>query len=165
MSSRTCPEIARMLPGIAAIMLLALSVAIRAQDRPADPAHAEHAHVATPVDRAGKRWATDAPLRDGMRRVRQAVQALDHSLHGHPSAAQTANAGSQIEGAVNGMIANCKLDPDADAALHGLLAKFLVGANAAHTGQGLPAALADMQAALKQYPELFDDPTWNAPAN
>jgi hypothetical protein len=100
-----------------------------------------------------------------MRRVRQGVQALEHSQHGHLNAAQMANIGGLIDGAVNDMIANCKLQPDADAALHGLLAKFLVGANAARTGQGLPAALADMQDALQRYPLLFDDPTWDVPAD
>lgn len=150
--------------------LLAVPAAGRTQAQPATPApaaHAEHAHAAAPAAEvpAGKRWATDAPLRDGMRRVRQAVQALEHAEHGHPDAAQSANVAKLIDGAVNDMIANCKLEPDADAALHGLLAKFLVGANAARTGQGIPAALADMQGALQKYPRLFDDPTWNTAAD
>jgi hypothetical protein len=150
--------------------LLAAPAAGRTQAQSATPApaaHAEHAHAAAPAtgNPAGRHWPTDAPLRDGMRRVRQGVQALEHSQHGHLNAAQMANIGGLIDGAVNDMIANCKLQPDADAALHGLLAKFLVGANAARTGQGLPAALADMQDALQRYPLLFDDPTWDVPAD
>ncbi|MGH8089981.1 MAG: DnrO protein [Rudaea sp.] len=150
--------------------LFAVPATGRTQTQPATPApatHAEHAHAAAPAAAvpAGKRWATDAPLRDGMRRVRQAVQALEHAEHGHLDATQTTNIAGLIDGAVNDMIANCKLDPDADAALHALLAKFLVGAHAARTGQGIPAALADMQGALKRYPLLFDDPGWDASAN
>ena len=87
------------------------------------------------------------------------------AAHGHLNAAQTADVAKRIDGAVNDMIANCRLKPDADVALHGLLAKFLVGTNAARTGQGIPAALADMQVALQKYPRLFDDPTWNTAAD
>lgn len=171
MSSRPCSKCMRALRGVAiAAMLFVLPVAVQAQDHPSDPAHAVHAghaQAAAPAsaDRAGERWATDPPLREGMRRVRQAVQALEHYQHGHLDAAQTANAASLIDAAVNDMIANCKLNPDADAALHGLLAKFLVGANAARSGQNVSAALADMQGALKQYPLLFDDSAWNASAD
>ncbi|HST26857.1 MAG TPA: DnrO protein [Rudaea sp.] len=172
MIHRHCRKPVRTISGIAFASALLMLAAAHAQGanpaQPAPAAHAEHAHAApapAAVLPAGKHWATDAPLRDGMRRVRQAVQALEHGERSHLDAAQTANEGKLIEGAVNDMIANCKLDPDADAALHGLLAKFLVGANAARTGQNLPAALADMQDALKQYPLLFDDPTWNAPVN
>ena len=158
------------LPVIAGAALSALPAAIRAQQHPANPApaaQAAHAHptAPAPADRAGELWATDPPLRDGMRRVRQAVRALEHYQHGHLDAVQTAHVASLIDGAVNGMIANCKLEPDADAALHGLLAKFLVGASAARSGQNVAVALADMQGALKQYPLLFDDPAWNASAD
>ncbi|HSN01782.1 MAG TPA: hypothetical protein VLS52_12305, partial [Rudaea sp.] len=136
------------------------------QDHPSNPSPAIHAaHVqeatAATADRGGKRWATDPALRDGMRRVRQGVQALERDVGGRPDAAKAAD----IDGAVNYMIAHCQLEPDADAALHGLLAKFLVGADAARTGKNIAAALADMQGALKQYPRLFDDPTWDVPAD
>ena len=170
MSLRRCKKTFQVLAGaIFAAVLFALPAVVLAQNHP-DPApavHAEHAHAATRTAAvpAGKHWATDAPLRDGMRRVRQAVQALEHAEHGQLDATQTTNIAGLIDGAVNDMIANCKLDPDADAALHGLLAKFLVGAHAARTGQGIPAALADMQGALKQYPLLFDDASWDAASN
>jgi hypothetical protein len=162
MPLQLCSRLVRALPLIVAASLFALPVGVRAQDHAHVPPPAAHF---VPADRGDARWATDAPLRDGMRRVRQAAQALEHAEHGHLDAAQTANVAKLIDGAVNDMITNCKLDPDADAALHGLLAKFLVGANAARTGKDIPAALADMQAALKRYPLLFDDPTWDVPAD
>lgn len=170
MPSRSCLRIRRLLPAAFAATLFTLPAAVRAQahpDHPAPAAHAEHAHAVAPATEvpAGRHWPTDAPLRDGMRRVRQAVQALEHVEHGHLDAAQTANVAKLIDGAVNDMIANCKLQPDADAALHGLLAKFLVGANAARSGKDIPVALADMQGALKRYPLLFDDPAWNTVAD
>lgn len=127
-------------------------------------AHAQSTQATTTALPAGQRWATDAPLRDGMRRIREAVQALGHAEHGHLDSAQMANVAKLIDAAVQDMIANCKLKPDADAALHGLLAKFIAGAHAARTGQGVPAALADMRGALARYPHLFDDPDWDASA-
>lgn len=169
MLSRSCCETTRALSALAiAAALSALPAAVHAGDPissdPPPAVHAAHAHGAAPApaDRGGKRWAADPALQDGMRRVRQAVQALEHDAQGQLDSAQTTRIADLIDGAVRDIIAHCKLDPDADAALHGLLAKFLAGAHAARSGQNVPAALADMQGALKQYPVLFDDPTWNA---
>lgn len=129
---------------------------------PAD-AHAQHAHdtAATPVPPAGQRWATDAPLQDGMGRIRQAVTALEHYQHGHLDQTQATNATRLIDAAVQDMIANCKLAPDADAALHVLIAKFVSGADAVRSGRDVSGSIKSMQDALAQYPTQFDDPTWD----
>lgn len=129
---------------------------------PAD-AHAQHGHdtAAAPAPPTGQRWATDAPLQDGMGRIRQAVTALEHYQHGHLDATQASNATRLIDAAVNDMIANCKLAPDADAALHGLLVKFIAGAEVVRSGQDVSDAITSMQGALAQYPAQFDDPTWD----
>ena len=129
---------------------------------PAD-AHAQHGHdtAATPVPPTGQRWATDAPLQDGMGRIRQAVTMLEHLEMGHVDPKQAPALADQIQTAVNDMIANCKLAPDADAALHGLLVKFIAGAEAVRTGPVTLDKLKPMQDALAQYPTQFDDPTWD----
>lgn len=153
--------------------LVAALVAPPAQAQSAHDAHAAHSHAtqAQPDVAPAQRWATDAPLRDGMRRIRQAVQALDHYEHGHLDAVQAGNTAKLIDDAVNGMIAACKLKPDADAALHGLLVKFLAGSRAvresgqADSRQAPAAAIADMRVALARYPQLFDDPGWKASGN
>lgn len=109
-----------------------------------------------------RRWATDAWLRDGMRRVRSAVDVLGHYEHGHMDAAQAANAAALIDAAVGDMVANCSLTPDADMALHGLLAEFLAGAKALREAREPPTAeIASMRDALARYPQLFDDPQWD----
>ena len=132
--------------------------------------HGAHdAHAATPADAAslppqGQRWATDAPLRAGMASIRQAVGALEHGVHGHLDATQQQAVAKQVDAAVAGMIANCKLEPQADEALHGLLASFIAGATAAREGRFGQPELAAMQAALAQYSLRFDDPAWNLPA-
>lgn len=121
----------------------------------------EHDTAPTPAPAAGKRWATDEPLQDGMGRIRQAVTMLEHMEMGHVEPAQAPAFADQIQAAVNDMIANCKLPPDADAALHGLLVKFIAGATAVRTGPVTLAELKPMQDALAQYPRQFDDPTWD----
>lgn len=128
-------------------------------------APAQHAHdtAATQAPPTGQRWATDAPLQDGMGRIRQAVTALEHLQMGHVDPAQAPVFADQIQSAVNDMIANCKLAPDADAALHGLLVKFITGAGAVRTGPVTLEELKPMQDALAQYPTQFDDPTWDVP--
>ena len=152
----------RILVSFAAASALALSACpARAQD-----AHHHHAAQAAPTATPAQRWATDAPLRAGMRSIRQAVQALDHYEHGHMDATQARNTAQHINDAVNGMIAACKLKPDADAALHGLLVKFLAGAQAVRESDAAPAAaIAQMRTALVRYPQLFDDPEWSSQAN
>ena len=127
-------------------------------------AHAQHAtHVAdTATSPASPRWATDAPLQRGMRDIRQAVAALEHVQHGHIDATQAGAFADQIQAAVNDMIANCKLAPDADAELHALLVKFVAGANQVRTGPVTLEVLKPMQEALAAYRTRFDDPGWNA---
>ena len=70
----------------------------------------------------------------------------------------------QVDAAVSDMIANCKLVPEADASLHGLLATFIAGAAAAREGRFGQSELEAMQGALALYPQRFDDKTWDQPA-
>lgn len=122
--------------------------------------HAAHAGHDAAVQAPKQRWATDAPLRAGMRALREATEALHHYEMGHLDDTQRDNAVKGIDAAISDMIANCKLKPDADAALHGLLVKFIAGANAARAGKFTKAELAPMQDALAKYPQLFDDAGW-----
>ena len=145
--------------------MLILAGALSAQPAVAQSAHEAHAPAATtPV--SGQRWPTDAPLREGMRGIRVAVQALEHYEHGHMGIAQAGSTVALIDTAVDGIFANCRLEPDADVALHGLLARFLAGAEAVRTSPQVPVQeIADMRSALARYPQLFDDPAWNAAAD
>ncbi len=127
--------------------------------------HAAHAsHDAKPQVPA-QRWATDAPLRAGMRNLREATETLNHYQMGHLDDVQRDNAVEKIDAAIKDMIANCKLKPEADAALHGLLAKFIAGAGAARAGTFSKAELAPMQEALALYPRMFDDHDWSEAAH
>lgn len=133
---------------------------------PAKPATAKSAAAksatAKPAAVPTQRWATDAPLRAGMRNLREATETLNHYQMGHLDDVQRDNAVEKIDAAIKDMFANCKLEPEADAALHRLLAKFIAGANAARAGKFSKVELMQMQEALALYPgEFVDD--WSSP--
>ena len=159
----------RLLPLFASLAILAVfnvAPAMAQTDPHADhTAHADHAQhmhdAASKTPPAGQHWATDAPLRRDMRALREATSVLEHYEMGHLDDAQRDAAVAKIDAAIQDMFANCKLDADADVALHGLLAKFMAGAEAARTGAFTKAELTAMQDALVSYPQLFDDSGWS----
>lgn len=111
------------------------------------------------------RWQADAPLSRGMQRVRIATQALSHGAHGHLDVAQVQAIAGQLEAAVRDMFAQCRLDPEPDAALHPLLARVLQASTRLADGQFDPQALAELQAVLARYPQLFEDAAWSMPSD
>lgn len=134
---------------------------VQDEAREAQDAHAAH-HPPGGHDDAlpATRWASDAPLREGMRRVRAATQALSHAAHGHLDAVQVQAIAAELEAAVQDMFARCKLAPEPDAALHPLLARVLQASATLADGGFDAAALAELEAVLARYPLLFDDTDW-----
>jgi hypothetical protein len=90
----------------------------------------------------GQKWPTDKPLRDGMDRIRKLVEpqlALAHA--GKLGAGQYQALARQIESEVGGIVANCKLEPKADAMLHLVIADIGAGTDAmAGKNAKVPAA-------------------------
>ena len=122
--------------------------------------HADHAAtVALPTPPATP-WASDAPLREGMRRMHQAVDTLGHAESGHLDATQTTAAAQQVQDAANYMFANCKLPPEPDAALHGVLARLMSGAAAIKADPADTSPVASMREAVELYPRMFEDAAW-----
>lgn len=151
---------------MSAALAVSASPAMAQSAAPQDhAAHAAHAAHDAPAPAPARRWATDAPLRAGMRVLAEATQALDHYQMGHLDDTQRDNAVARIDAAIQDMFVNCELAPEADAALHGLLAKFILGADAARAGRFTKAELAPMEESLAQYPQLFDDPDWGKHAD
>jgi len=138
---------------------LLLVVACARTEAPAKPVVAEASVVAAPAPQL-QRWPTDAPLRAGMARIRIATGALAHAEHGHLDSAQVRALADELHAAVNAMIAQCKLEPAADAALHPLLARVLQASQALRQAPEDPAPLGELQEVLRRYPQLFDDPDW-----
>ncbi|HJV68511.1 hypothetical protein [Ideonella sp.] len=104
----------------------------------AGPALAEtaaHSHSAAAPHQLslnqGHKWATDDALRNGMERIRGLVQPqLDAAHAGKLTPTQYLELAHRIEGEVGGIVANCKLEPKADAMLHLVIAELGAGTDA-----------------------------------
>lgn len=141
-------------------ILMSIMVAGMALSAPADAQHVHPGPVPDPGSHstAATRWATDAPLRAGMRGARDVVAALEHGRHGHLDAGQVRRLGAQLAGHVQGIFAECKLAPQADAALHDILLPLLAGARVLAADPADVRPVAPMQRALDAYARGFDDP-------
>ena len=139
---------------IAMLALLALSAVASAGDHSAPPA-AEHAKP-TAAPSAG-RWAADAPLRSGMARIGSANAGITRDGV-RPDAKTVVAAADEMRAAVTMIFAECKLAPEADAALHPLLARVLSASQALKDAPTDLAPAADIEDVLNRYRQLFDDP-------
>lgn len=113
---------------------------------------------------AGKRWPTDTSLREGMAAIRAAFEADHGRIHaGQQTDQQYEALAARIETQVQGIVARCKLPPDADTQLHYVIADLLQGV-ALMRGQDASRTRHDgaarVHGALLAYPQYFDDPTW-----
>jgi len=143
----------------AAAMAAALSLPAQAQT-------AAHDHsAATPHKLAlnqGRKWATDEPLRAGMGRIRGLVEPQLGAAHaGKLTPAQYRELATRVEAEVGGVVANCKLEPEADAMLHLVIADLAQGADtmAGKNVKVRPAlGLVKVAQAVNQYGSHFDHP-------
>lgn len=134
----------------------------------ASPVHVHESHVAhaamTAVSTPAQRWTPDASLRDGMRRVHVAVDELRHYEMDHMSAPMAVDRAATVEAAVTFMFAHCKLAPEPDAALHGILVPLMSAAQTLRADPNKVLAVTDMRAAIAHYPQYFNDPGWDQAA-
>jgi len=111
----------------------------------------------------GKKWPTDAPLRQAMAAMRNDLAGRLPAIHQGKLASEDYVAlGKSIASQVGNIISQCKLEPDADAMLHIVIADLLA---AAETMQGKtagqPVAAAHRAVvALNSYGQYFADPEW-----
>lgn len=116
-----------------------------------------------PVD--GDRWASDAPLREGMRRMRDAMEGLSRHESDGLAQAQVHELATAVDEAVAFMFANCELEPEPDHALHLILAQLMVGSRALHANPTDSAPVASMRSALGDYARQFEDPGMPSPGS
>ena len=143
----------------AAAMVAALSAPALAQT-------ATHDHsAATPHKltlNQGRKWATDEPLRVGMGRIRGLVEPQLGAAHaGKLTPGQYREVATQVETEVGGIVANCRLEPKADAMLHLVIADIGTGTDtmAGKDAKTRPAlGLVKVAQAVNQYGSHFDHP-------
>ena len=132
----------------------------------ATPAFAAHQHepsaAAAPAPASApattKRFATDATLRREMQGIRASVEGLGHYEHGHMGPEQAVLLANAIEDHVRTIIANCKLPPDADAALHQIIVPLMQNAGALKQKPEDLSPIAPMRSALARYDAQFQQP-------
>ena len=126
--------------------------------------HASHAHPAGGGTKltlnGGKKWQTDAPLRQGMSKVRDQVQAAVPGVHGNYTPADYLALADGIEKELGNVIANCKLPADVDAQVHLVLVDLYAGTAAMKQDGNRMGGVVKVIDALKSYSEFFDHPGW-----
>lgn len=125
-------------------------------------AHADNAAPSNLQLNAGKKWATDEPLRKSMESIRQSVEASLHQIHENRLAPAGYGAlARKVEGEVGNIVSNCKLEPKADAQLHLIVADLLAGSEQM-AGKVKKIKRQDgavkVIGALEKYATYFDDP-------
>ncbi|HJV26776.1 MAG TPA: hypothetical protein VJ673_13900 [Aromatoleum sp.] len=126
--------------------------------------HEHAAHAPTLRLNAGAKWQTDAPLREGMSKIRADVERTLPSVHsGQLTAGQYAALGKAIETQLAYIVGNCKLAPEADAVLHGVVLSLSEGADiltGKRAADDRTVGVQQVVAALDNYGRYFDHPGW-----
>lgn len=125
------------------------------------PALAGEAHAPASSPQAmleqGNRWATDAPLREGMEGIRTRVAEL--RAKDRFAISDYRSLANALDARIAGIVANCKLAPDADASLHAVLAELGAAATEMRGRWPEPArGLHRAKQALDVYQRTFDHP-------
>lgn len=110
----------------------------------------------------GQRWNTDAPLREGMERIRTAVdEAMRHTkASGALDAAKAEKLTGAVDESIQFIVTHCRLEPQADANLHILIGRLAESAAAIKADPDSEQGLSTMRSALDQYPRYFNHPGW-----
>lgn len=145
-----------------AILLIAVAItppAIAAEDH---RTHPSSTHTQLSLNH-GSKWATDEPLRTGMTNIRTSLTGQLQQIHnGEMSADDYSTLGTAVHTEITIIIAQCKLEPQADAMLHIILSGLLAGADAMQgKGEITPASGAHkIIESLNAYGEYFNHPGW-----
>lgn len=127
--------------------------------------HAAHEAPARLELNHGKRWETDAALREAMGRINQAMGDALPRIHRHQFGDEAYRAlAASIEREIAWAVEHCHLEPRADAMLHRVIAELSAGAEsmkAAGDRQRHDGA-SRVQRALKAYGRYFQHPGWKA---
>ena len=143
---------------VLAVLALAPGAAFAQHD------HAAHAHAAAPVPPPAQRWAADATLSADMGQIHTVLEQLRHYEMGHMDTTLALDRVGAIEESAADIFAKCKLAPEQDAVLHGILVPLLGAAQKLEADPQDMAQVQAMRKAVADYPRYFDDPGWAAPA-
>lgn len=149
---------------VAALLAIPLSTmagtAIAAE---AVPSHDSEVHGTMELNQ-GKKWETDAALRQGMGTLHQIVSTGLDSAHANALGADDYKKMSgEVMAQFTYIVQNCHLEPAADAQLHILLGNIAQGVEIIEgkvSGEQPEKGLVKMAQALNSYGEYFNHPNW-----
>jgi len=133
-----------------------------AHDHDHDAAHEHDDHGGGAItSNNGEQWQTDAALRRGMTEIRVAVDMLTPTFNAGQLNQNQANQISEVvNGSVNTMIEQCKLEPAADANLHIILAQMLSAAAQVKASPSSDEGMPALNKALEDYGHYFNHAGW-----
>ena len=151
------------------LLLSAAMLALPLMVQAAGPAH-HHDHGAGASHsiqlNAGKKWATDDPLRQGMEAIRALVEnALPAAHAGKLTAAGYDALANDIDSRIAYIVGNCKLDPKADEQLHIVIGELAGGVDmmkGKQPGQARAMGVVNASQTLNTYGKYFNHPGWKA---
>lgn len=149
------------------LLLAAMTLAFPLAAAAAQPGQHDHGATHQKIElNAGKRWATDEPLRKGMSEMRGQVAAALPAAHaGKLTPAQYEALGKELNTQVGDIVRNCKLEPKADAQLHiviGQLADGIETLEGKRQGKERASGVVKVAQALNTYGTHFDHAGWQA---
>lgn len=132
----------------------------------ASPPSADHAHhhdaaAGVGLDRppGGGKWATDAPLRQGMEAIHTGLAAaLPAFEKGAFTSAEAAALAGTVTSQVQFLLANCKLEPDADAQLHIVIGQMMSAVEAMVGDPASAAGVPRLHESVQLYGDYFEHP-------
>jgi len=145
--------------------LLTLPIAFITPVTVAETSHNhDHASHETMELNQGQKWETDAPLRQGMSALHQAVSTGLADAHANTLRADGyRKVAKELMTQFTYIVENCNLAPEADAQLHILLANILQGVEVIEgkvTSERPEVGLVKIAQALNNYGSYFDHPNW-----
>jgi len=129
--------------------------------------HSHHGEVPKKVElNAGKKWVTDAPLRQAMSAIRSSVTSTMETVHGGKATdASFDKMAIEVAAQVSYIVQNCKLDPKADAQLHvviGDIMSALETVEGKQPGKERASGVVGLAGALNTYGKHFSHSGWRA---
>jgi len=107
-----------------------------------------------------KKFIADEALKERMNSILRAMQKLNKTGSASEQKKKVVTTGGRVESVVQDIFKNCKLVPDADAAIHPILAEILEGANLLKKGDEKNGHERIHKALLK-YGDNFEHSGWN----
>lgn len=118
---------------------------------------------------AGQKWETDAPLRQAMRGISEAVNSSLDDIHNNKLDATGYDAlADEVNQQVAYMVENCELEPAADAQLHIVIARLMNGAQLIEKNSAIEEkrqGAVQLIGALDGYAEYFSDDKFVKPVH